>query len=1134
MLINNRTIIGLLVICLLVLFAASSMGQTTTAEIVGTVTDASGGILRDAQVTIKNMGTGATRTMPTTGTGSYAFTLLPVGTYSLSIELSGFKTFAASNIIVASGDKARVDAKMEIGALNETVEVNAESVGALQTDSATVGGLVSDKAVQDLPVNGRNFIKLVQLVPGAHELGGENSQNVDDRRATSQVSVNGMPAENNNFMLDGMDNNQRAIATIIVKPSIDALQEVKVQTNLQSADAGRASGAVINMITKAGTNSFHGTVFEFVRNDMFDAKDYFNKKVEGVPGSGENPKFRQNQYGFSLGGPIVKNKTFFFTDYEALRVIKGVTRQVKIPTACELGREMCNGVQQIGNFSDFAGQIRDPITREPYPNNIIPAERLDPTGVNYANLYPTLHCADPNQCYWIANAMTNTTQHTADMRIDHNFGEKDNIFGRYSINQMDGTYDDFLPLADVGGQKGVHPNGSGFGGYFAGTSYSRQQSFALKWAHIFRPNFIVELGFQLARFSNNSEHPNKGKKLNDAFGPTGINSDVQGTDGLAFTWWLGGGYGNVGDQYALPMEYHDTNFLYNANFTWTRGSHNVKFGGNVLRRDWSVFMQLFKGAFFFLDNGTGSTMVNLMTGYPLQYMRNIQVTVPQYRSTEYGAYIQDDWRINNWLTLNLGLRYDIFSPFKEKHNKLSNFDITDEATRKGGVVIVAGENGVSDTLNIPYKLWNFQPRLGFAATIAKGTVLRGGFGMTNQPTNIHSPGQLKNAPFVSTLTKFNAGIFVPFVPAFRMSDPLPLPEGNSTCVSAECGATQPFTINQATITGLKDARIYQYNITLEKDFAGNVIGIGWVGLKSDYLGKVFNNINLPLPPAGPGGCGGTTVTIPGPCQPYYEDVPLNQQTQMLTSEGYTNYDAVALNFQRRLKADLTVSSNYVYGRSFANTDGQGSPCVTCGIVLNNDQYDYGPSGQDVRHRVSITANYALPFAKSSKGLTNQVFGGWEVNGIYVYSTGMPFTVTQSNNRQGTSAGQGNMTVDRPDWLPQGNFTQSLDQWFDITAFRPQALGTAGNEGRNKLNNPRSTRVDFSVFKNFSITETVMLQFRTEFFNLFNTPTFGSPGASISGYNADNTPRNDGVFGKITTMGGAYTPRDIQFALKLIF
>jgi len=407
--------------------------------------------------------------------------------------------------------------------------------------------------------------------------------------------------------------------------------------------------------------------------------------------------------------------------------------------------------------------------------------------------------------------------------------------------------------------------------------------------------------------------------------------------------------------------------------------------------------------------------------------------------------------------------------------------------------------------------------------------------MTNQPTNIHSPGQLKNAPFVSTLTKVNVGILGAPVPPFRLSDPLPLPTGDPTCVSAACGRTSTFIVNQATQIGLKDARIYQYNLTLEKDFAGNVLSAAWVGMKSDLLGKVYNNINLPLPPAGPGGCGLTSpLTIPGPCQPYYADVPLNQQTQMLTSRGYANYDAMVLGFQRRYKAGLTVSSNYVFGRAFANTDGQGSPCATCGIVLNNDRYDYGPGGFNVRHRVTLTANYELPFAKSTKGVVKQVFGGWAVNGIYVYSTGMPFTVTQSSNRQGTGAGQGNATADRPDWLPQGNFTKSLDQWFDITAFRPQVLGTAGNEGRNKFEAPRSTRVDFSVFKDFAIMESVKLQFRAEFFNLFNTPTFGSPGATISGYNADNTPRNDGVFGKITTMGGAYTPRDIQFALKLIF
>ena len=285
----------------------------------------------------------------------------------------GFKTFQAQKVTLATGDRTRVDAQMQVGELTQTVEV-AEQTVAVQTDSATVGGLVTSRAVQDLPVNGRNFIRLVQLAPGATEsvqssLGGGTRP--DDRRQTSTVSANGQTDSANNFLLDGMDNNERAIATIIVKPSIDAQQEVKVDTNMYPAETGRAGGAVINVITKGGTNKLHGTLFEFLRNDKFDAKDVFNVPQAGNPLAGVKPKFRQNQFGGSIGGPIKKDKTFFFTDYEAFRKIKGNTFLATIPTACELGRVACNGVQQVGNFSDITTPIFDPVSHVQYQNNVI-------------------------------------------------------------------------------------------------------------------------------------------------------------------------------------------------------------------------------------------------------------------------------------------------------------------------------------------------------------------------------------------------------------------------------------------------------------------------------------------------------------------------------------------------------------------------------------------------------------------------------------------------------------------------------------------------------------------------------------------------------------------------------------------
>ena len=978
MLIFSQRFAALLAVCLLLACAPSLMAQGTTADVVGTVTDTSGGVLPGANVTIKNLGTNVSRSITTSGTGTYAFSLLPVGSYSISIEASGFKTFTVPNVALSIGDRARVDAKMEVGAISETVEVTAASAGVLQTDSATVGGLVTDKAVQDLPVNGRNFMKLVQLAPGANEssqstLGGGTRP--DDRRQTSSVSVNGINDQANNFLLDGMDNNERAIATIIVKPSIDALQEVKVQTNLYGADVGRAGGAVINMITKSGTNSFHGTLFEFVRNDMFDAKDFFNVPQAGNPLAGTKPKYRQNQFGGSIGGPIIKDKTFFFADYEALRIIQSQTRSVKIPTACQLGREACNGVTQMGNFSDISTVLNNPITNTPLPSNIMPTSLINPVGRNYASLYPTLTkaaCPNPTNCQFISSPARTQFAHTADLRFDHHFSDKDTLFARYSINDTQSAYPGWLPNANVAGISNINVVGSGFGGNFAGTAYQRQQSIALSFTHIFRPNLMLQLGAQVARFVTISEPINKGK-MQDAFGgPANVNSSYPGTEGLAFIWFTADGYGGLGDQFALPTAYWDTNYQYTGNIVWTKGSHNIKFGASMLRRDWSQFQVLFKAGIQVGNNRSGNAMVNLMAGTYNLVLRDLSLIAPQYRTWETGMYIQDDWRVNNWLTLNLGVRYDIFTPLKEKFDHLSNFDITKADVRAGGKMWIAGQNGISDTVNIKTQYGDIQPRIGFAATIAKGTVLRGGFGMSYHPTNVASPAALKNAPFSSAATVVNAAIIAGApIPALTLSDPLPAIVPGATCLSASCGAPagSSFTIAQATDQDYKYSRIYMYNLLLEKEFAGNVLSLGYIGTAGRNLGRIYNNANMPLPPFGPGGCG--IYPVPASCQPYSAELPFVSRVQLLRTNGSLNYNAFQIIFQRRYKSGLTMSSNYTWGRALADTGGPGGACTACGIVLNNVHYDYGNSDFDVRHRFVFTANYELPFGKSLTGVARQ-------------------------------------------------------------------------------------------------------------------------------------------------------------------
>jgi hypothetical protein len=1084
----------------------SRMSAQGTADIVGTVTDNTGAIVASAKVLAKNLETGLTRMEETNARGDYSLTLLPVGAYSVTVEAPGFKMYTNRSVTLATGDRARVDAQMQLGDVTQTLEVQAEGT-ALQTDSSSVGALVTTKAVQDLPVNGRNAIRLVQLAPGATEsvqssLGGGTRP--DDRRQTSVVSANGQTDSANNFMLDGMDNNERAIATIIVKPSIDALQEVRVDTNMYSAEVGRAGGAVVNMITKSGTNGFHGTLFEFLRNDKLDAKNFFNVPQAGNPLAGVKPEFRQNQFGGSVGGPIRKDKTFFFADYEGFRRIQGMTQQAAIPTACELGRIACNGFTQLGNFSDTTTPIYNALTHLPYPNNIIPVSAISTIAQNYAAFYPALPAAACQgvNCNFISGFNATQFAQVADVRIDQHFSAQDSFYARYSINNTNTGTPDALPVVQVAGLT-VHPNGVNFNAGFPSTAYQRQQSISLSDVHIFKPTLLLELRAQLARYVTDSESPNAGLNGNTAFGgPANVNAGLPGTSGLAFLNF-NGAYAGIGDAFALPTAYWDTNYQYSGTLTWSRGPHAIKFGANLLRRDWSTFQALFKAEFVFSAAQTNSTagaaggtggnaFASLLAGYPAQDVRNLSLVAPQYRDWEIGGFIQDDWRATRWLTLNLGLRYDIFTPFQEKHDHLSNFDPTNPAMLATGMIQVAGMNGFSDTLNIGTQFHNVQPRLGFAATLAHGMVLLGGFGMSYWPNNVASPFNLKNAPFTANYT-LNQTLGTP---TLQFASPVPAVAPAPTCLVAACGPTGISSVPDATITNYQDTKIYMFNLMLEKEVAGNVLTVGYVGEPVRNLPRVIPNADIPVPPLGPGGCGVTTaISLPNPCQPYYAQLPLLSSIQLAETNGVSNYNALQVQFQRRFSKGLTIAANYTYSSALSDVGGPGGACTGCAIVLNNFGRDYGPSDYMVRHHFTTTANYELPFGKSLRGFAGQVVKGWQVNGIFAFATGQPFTVlNQANPQQNTG-----ITADRPNVLPQGSFTQSISQWFNIAAFQMQPFGTAGNEGHNVFFMPHNQRIDFSLFKDFAIKESRRLEFRAEAFNLANTPSFGIPGTNIVGW-----------------------------------
>jgi hypothetical protein len=1159
----------------LILLAAPSAYSQGTAAIVGTVTDNSGAVVPAAKVTVKNLGTNLTRTSATGASGEYSFTLLPIGDYSVSVEANGFQAFAYPRLSIATGDRARLDASLQVAGSTQSVEVVGEAAPQLQTDSSELGGLITTQAVRDLPTNGRNFMDLATLAPGANSgpaISQQSGQRIDDRRQSAAISANGQGLATNNYLLDGMDNNERNIATIIVRPSVDALEEVKVITSNYPAEYGRAGGAVVNLITKSGTNSVHGTLYEFLRNDIFDARSFFSP-VKG--------KYRQNQFGGSVGAPIVKDKTFVFADYEALRIVQGIVSQPAgsgiVPTPCEMGLAACNGITQLGNFSDLLPGVvlYDPVSspsgsaKVPFKNNLIPLNRINQTAANYASsIIPGVQgaqCAG-TVCRFLQPLVRTQFSHTADLRIDQRIGDADNFFARYSINDVFTQSPGALPPATFKSTQ-VFPggtNGNPGTTTFPGPADQKNQALTISDVHIFRPNLVAQVSLQGSRFDELSVSDNWGKNVSDLMGPI-PNGNVPGL----LTGWLpfafSGQYSQIGDSFAIPTGQYDTNYQLTANVTWTKGVHAFKFGTSILRRTWSLNQALFAGSFTFATAQTNSTaglaggsggnaFASMLLGYPSALNRNFGLVSPTYQTTEYGNYFQDDWRVTRKLTLNLGVRWDIFRPFKERNNSISNFDPSNPAILQSAQIRAAGVNGVSQTVDFKTQYGDFQPRLGFAYSIAQGTVIRGGFAMSYFPQTYSGPSQLRNQPFQYAYTPGTAAGF----PSITIQNAFPAVAPQSTCLAASCGLVLPpgqtsltVSTGMATEGGsygpLKVGRINMYNLQVQQAFGPNLVALGFVGVTGRNLGRQVQ-VDQALPPNGPGvspSCVGVIQTRnPNPCQQYAANLPLVAAVNLMTSRGYSNYNAFQAQYLRRMSAGLTVNANYTWAHGLDTVGANGAnACGTCGQVVNNLDYDYGTSDIDVRSRFAITGSYEVPFAKSKKGAAWQVVKGWQINGIYTWTSGLPFNVTDSENLMGNAA-----TAYRVN-ITQGasDFQQSLGQWFDASQFRQQPLGTAGNAPRNLLTAPHISKLDMSIFKTFPIRESIKLQFRAEVFNLTNTPSFAPPVSAMSAWVQPGTttacpptgnpacvPSFANQFGQITATLANYTPRDFQFALKLTF
>ena len=1045
---------------------AFAVAQVTTADIVGRVTDATGAVLPGATVTIENVATHDVRTAPSNETGDYLFNLLPIGSYTVKVELQGF-TSQNTRVTLSAGDRVRVDARLQVGQLAENVTVAAESP-LLQTDTATVSSLVSTQAVQDLPVSGRNVQQLVQLVPGAFE-GLPNSlasgTRPDDRRQTSAISINGSLDNQNNQLIDGIDNNERAIGTVGVKPSIDAIAEVKVQTSMYTAEVGRTAGGVVNIITKSGSNAYHGSAFEFFRNDRFDARNFFATNVD-------KPVLRQNQYGGSLGGPVAKSKTFFFADYEGFGVTQGATGVTTVPTA----------KMRTGDFSELSTVIYDPTTtpRTPFAGNLIPAARLDPIALKYLALYPMPTGPGLANNYTGVRDRTQDAK-TTDIRIDQIFDQDNRLFLRYSYNGVDTFTPPVFPAVN-----GVEPGG---GGSFPGTNNTTAHNVGADYSRVFNPSLIGEfragyLGVNIASYGLNY-----GNNVSQSFGIPNVNADALTTGLMPVTLT---GYAGSGDATFLPLIQVDHTWQASGSLTKLKGPHSLKAGGGLIDRRFTVYQSNQPlGAMTFntslTDNSSGSggnSIESFLLGYPQQVSRIVSLFYPHYSTKEPFVYVQDDWRATSNITVNLGVRYDVFTPYTEQDDHLVNVDLATST------ILVAGQNGVSRTAGIATDYSNVAPRVGVSATLPGLFVLRGGYGLAYFPGNYMSQSFLKSAPFTSSYGPVISNGASGGVPNLLLGAGVPPPVPTSIAV--------PTGTFQAEETNFRNTRTQQYNVFLEKEFAGNVLGAGYLGMYQGHVTQYIGNVDLA--PAAAGAI--------QPRRAYASTLPNVSAIPLIASDYLGTYNAFQATFQRRPSRGLTLSSNYTLAHAVVTNAAPWDPSIV-------ERYD---SSFDIRHRFVFSANYELPFLASSRGVAHGLLAGWQVNAIASYHSGTPFTITNGTARSNTGGG------DRPNQIGDPRIDNpTVAQWFNPAAFAAQPINTAGNTGPNTLHGPSFRRIDLSVFKNVELAGQARFQLRAEIFNLFNTPSFANPNGALG----------TGGFGSITSTGNNI-PRQMQFAAKLLF
>ncbi len=1057
---------GIILLFYLMLQALPAMGfeQTLGGTIRGQVVTISGAGCPEVPVTAINEDTGESRSTKSASDGEYALFALPPGFYRLEAEQPGFRKYLGKGIGVQIGQNLRVNILLEVGGPADVITVTAGKE-LVQPDETGLSAVIENRQIVRYPLDGRNFLQLSLLIPGAAPAAQGSPGSV---RGELAINVSGAREDSNSFYLDGAYNNDPKLNSFAINPPVDAIREFEILTSTYDASFGRTAGAQVNVALKSGTNAYHGTVYEFFRNAALDARNFFARTENGAP------RYQRNQYGFSLGGPVIRNRTFFFADYEGRRMREGITQVTNVPTELERG----------GDFSlSVLPRPLDPYTQLPFDSGRIPEWRINPIGGAIANLYPLPNRKVPGQNF-VSSPVLRDRDDRFDIRIDHSLSSKSSLVGRYSFSDRD-LYEPFSgpTFARVPG--------------FGTNIPRRAQNFLLGEDHFLSSDLINQARFAFSRIATGSFHENMGDSLNRRAGLPELSPNPRDF-GLSLI--TVSGFSPLGDEYNNPQHGVTNVFQIMDAVTYARGKHLVKFGIDFRALQQNAYRDVqSRGFLTFSDFGqvSGNGLADLLLGF-ITYSGGARLDNPQYlRTRSWNLFMQDSYRIRPDVTLQLGLRYEYNSPPVDRYDRARVYDPRSQA------LAPVGQGGVPRSGYEPDRN-NWGPRIGiaWAPGAAHRTVLRAGYGIYYDQTSL-APGE--GLYFNQPDYDFRLYFPLPGLP-LTLADPFP--------------ADYPFAIPGSAFgfdQNLRTPYYQHWNLAVERQIGTNsVVELAYVGSKGTRILSA-RDLNQPEP---------------SPVQPNLRPVPQFADILFLESRGGSSYHSLQLGLQQRLQAGFAALVSYTFGKSLDGTSTFFSSFGDANFPQNskNPGAEKARSNFDVRHRLSTGWSYDFPSGlgrrlQAKGGFFAELLEGWSTQGIVTLQSGRPLTVAllpEIDNSNTGIASLGFGANNRPDRLASGTLKNpGPDGWFDTGAFAFATYGSFGDSGRNILDGPGYKDVSLSMIKESRISERVDLQFRAEFFNAFNNVNFHLPDIFLG------SP----TFGRIQSAG---SPRRIQFGLKFIF